>query len=112
MAGDFASIGEFKNPVRAFAAHTNNFLRRENFYSETPRLHHRTTHQIAATQARWETQIVLDAGTHSCLTAGGFALDDHRVQPFGRAIHSRGQAYQASANNCEIVERSLRAGAQ
>ena len=54
MAGNLVAIGQFDDPVRSLGPHAHRFLRRQDFHSKTPRLHHRTSRQIASAQPGWE----------------------------------------------------------
>ena len=112
VAGDFVSVRQLDDSVRAFRADANRFLRRQNFHSKTLGLHHRAPRQIVAAEPRWKSQIILDARTHSRLAAGRFPLDHHRVQSLGRAINRSRQARRPSAHDGQIIKIGLRPGPQ
>ncbi len=95
VAGKLAAIGEFENAIRSFHAQLDHLLRSDNLHSETLRLHHRATRQVAAAQAGGKTKIIFNARTQARLPAGSLAIDHHRLQPFGRAIHRSRQPSRA-----------------
>src|SRR5690606_1957419 len=69
-ATDLASVGQPHEPVRVIAAEPDSLCRREYLGAEAPRLRRCPTAEFAATDARREAEIVLDARTHACLATG------------------------------------------
>ena len=107
VAGELVSVGQFNEAIGAFGSHADGLLRRQNFYTKTLRLHHRAPGQIGSTEPHGESKIVLDARAHASLTAGGFALNHHRVQALGRSINGSSQAGRASTHDGQVIKVGL-----
>ena len=93
-------------------AQLHHFLRSDNLHAEALRLHHRAARQVAAAQTGRKAEIVFDARAQAGLSAGSFAIDHHRLQPFGRAIHRSRQTARAAADDGEVVELGVGARLQ
>src|SRR3984957_19372391 len=63
------SVRQLDDSVRPFDADANHFLRRQDLHSETLGLHHGPPRQIGTTESGRKSEIVLDAGAHTGLTA-------------------------------------------
>src|SRR6185437_15333414 len=74
------------------------------------RLDHGALGEFYAGDAHGETEIVLDPGGCAGLTPRGGHLDAQRVQPFRRAVHSRGQAGWPSPHDDEVEAGSRHLG--
>ena len=109
MAGNFVAIGHFNHAIRAFDAHAQRFLRRENFHAKPLRLHNCATGEVATTKPHRKSQIIFDARTHSGLPTGSFAFDHHGVETFGCAVNGRGQARWSATDDRQIIKIRLRA---
>src|ERR1700722_9251243 len=109
VTGDFGIIGQLDEAIRSLGAHSDCFLRRQNFHAKSLRLYHGAPGQIVAAESRWESEIILDARTHARLSAGRFALNHHRMQALGSAIDSRCPTRRTTPDHGQIVKISLRA---
>src|SRR5713226_3869730 len=112
VAGDLIAVGQFNDAVRTLSSDANRLLRRQDFHSKTPRLHHGTTGEVSSTESGGKSKIVLDSRTHSRLTARSFALDHYRVQTLGSTVNSSRQTCRTSAHNCQVVKTGFGAGPQ
>src|SRR5262249_27681317 len=106
------SVCQLDESIRSFGPDVDRLQRRENFNAETLSLYDGTARQIASTEANRKSQIILDAGTHSCLSAGSLFLDHHSVEAFGGAIHRSSKPRRPSTNDCQVIKISLRACSQ
>ena len=59
-----------------------------------------------------EAEVVLDRRALAGLPAGRLALDDDGAQPLGRGVDGGGQPGRPAADDAQVVERLLGAGAQ
>src|SRR5271167_694216 len=112
MAGDLVAIPQLEDAVWTLSAELHHFLRGDNLHSKALRLHHRAPRQVRATQARRESQVVLDARAKAGLSAGGLAIDHHRLQSLRGAIHRSCQPAWTSSDNSEVIELGFSPGPQ
>src|SRR5580704_7699877 len=99
MTRDLASIGQLDDSIGTFGTDAHGFLRCQDLDSKTLSLHDSASRKVTSAQPAWKSQIVFNARAHSCLSAGSFALDHHRLQAFRGPINSRSQAGGASSND-------------
>src|SRR6266550_7858623 len=88
--------------------HVTDFLRCQNFHSESSGLGDGAAREVVAAKAHGETEIILDARTAPGLPSRSFALDEQRVQSVRRAVHRCCQSRRTRTNDNEIVKRELR----
>ena len=91
---------------------THDVARHDHLGPEANDLGHRSLGEVGAGEAARKTEVVLDGGTLARLAARCLPLDDHRVEPLGGRVDRRGQAGRAAADDADVVERALGAGAQ
>ena len=82
----------------------------EDLGAEPARLLQRTAGELVARHARGEAEVVLDPGRGAGLAARRLPLDDDRVEPFRRPVHSGGEPGRSRADDHRVVVvgRSLR----
>ena len=84
----------------------------EDLRAEPARLLERAAGELVAGHAGREAEVVLDPRRRAGLAAGRLALDDDRAQPLRRAVHRRGEAGGAGADDDRVVLRGARLGAE
>ena len=112
MTGDFRAVGEFQVAIRAVDANAGDFLWSKNLDTKTLCLRHGAAGEVAASESGRKTQIIFDARAEAGLATGGFTFDDDGAQALAGAIDGRCKSGGATADNGEIVEISLSAGAE
>ena len=76
------------------------------------RLLERAAGKLVARDAAGKAEIVLDPRGRAGLSAGRLALDDHRAQPFGCAVHRGREAGRPAADDHGVVLGEACAGLQ
>ena len=84
----------------------------EDLGAEPPGLLQRAARELVARHARREAEVVLDAGRRPGLAAGRLSLDHDRPQALRRAVHGRGEAGGAGADDDRVVVRRGRLRAE
>ncbi len=72
---ELTTIAERKALVSRVDRRSGHFDRHENFRAEALRLHYGATCQIAAADAGWKPEIVLNPGAAACLPAGRVSIE-------------------------------------
>ncbi len=112
MGADFAAVAEGEQPVVIVGAQALHRLGSENFDPKAAGLGDSAAGQVAAAQPHRKAQVVFNAGAGARLATGSLALDQHCVQPFGRAVDRRRQPGGAAADNHQVIEGLGRCGLQ
>ena len=72
---------------------------------ELDRLQHRRPGQLAAGDAAWEAEVVLDPRRRAGLPSQGDTLGDDDIEPFGGPVDGSGQARRAGADDQQVAMR-------
>jgi hypothetical protein len=83
---------------------TGDLERDEQFSAKPLGLRDGTPRQLAAADARWEPQIVLDPRTGSSLASGCVSIQEQRSQSFRRTVNSPRKPRWAGTGNHQVVQ--------
>ena len=113
-ARDSISVPSPKHTARTGprASHAVDVAREHHLGTEPPGLRHGAMGEVGAGEALREPEVVLDRRTLARLTARGLTLDHHGLQSLRRAVDRGGEPGRAGADDAQVVEGLLGAGAQ
>ena len=112
VGADLRAIGHAHADGSFAGSQLADLVSKQEIGAEALGLGGRAAGQILAGEAGREAEVVLDAGAHAGLTAGGMALDDGSAQPFRCAVDGRGQAGWSTADDDQVVDRDIERAAQ
>ena len=101
---DLAAVAERQVLVSRVDGHAGHLERHEQLGAKPLRLRHGAPRQLAAADAGWKPEIVLDPRAAARLPAGRVPIEQQRPQPFRRAVDRRREARRTGADNHEVVE--------
>src|SRR5438309_3138205 len=94
---DFVSLLELYEVAPVSRLERDCAIRSGRTHAELPRLGHGAARELGAADPGGEAEVVLDPARRSGLAPERGALDDERVESFGRAVDGRRQSRRAGA---------------
>ncbi len=104
VARDFFSIRQCDDAILVLHPHSRCCLRRYDLRAEPPRLGDGAMGEVAAGDAHWKAQVILDLGTAPGLTARRISFDQKTLDAITRRVDGRRDAGWTGADNDEFVE--------
>ena len=101
-SADRLAVVERERERRGIAVEADDGARQRQPGAELLRLHLRPAGERLARDAGRKAEVVLDLRAGPGLAAGRQALEDDRLQAFGRAVHRRGEPGRPGADDGEI----------
>ncbi len=109
---DLGSVVEAHRAHRAAGFESDDFAGQNHLGLEPFRLPEGSLGEVSPGESVLEPEVVLDAGALPGLSARRAALDDHRLQSLGRAVHRAGETGRTSADDAQVVEGLVGGGVQ
>ena len=109
---DLAAVAEADRPHRAARLEADDVAGEHHLGAEPARLGDGPVREVGARQALREAEVVLDRRALPGLAARRLAFDDDGLQPLRRAVHRGREPGRPAADDAEVVQRLLGAGAQ